>query len=76
MLGVLPGIIGSVQAMEAIKLLLGIGEPLIGKVLVYDALEEDIVTMTVTRRPECAACGDPDRPPTLVDYDETCRPAS
>ena len=75
-LGVLPGVVGSIQAMEAIKLLLGVGEPLIGKLLVYDALEEDLVTMSVKRRSDCAACGDPDAPPKLVDYDETCRPAS
>ncbi len=75
-LGVLPGVVGSIQAMEAIKLILGIGEPLIGKVLVYDALEEDLLTMSVSRRPDCAACSDTESPPTLVDYDETCRPAS
>ena len=75
-LGVLPGVVGSIQAMEAIKLILGIGEPLIGKVLVYDALEEDMVSMSVKRRTDCLACANPDSPPTLVDYDETCRPAS
>ncbi len=55
-LGVLPGIIGSIQAMETIKLLLGIGEPLVGRLLAYDALEESFRTFKVNRDPECAAC--------------------
>lgn len=74
-LGVLPGIIGSIQAMETIKLLLGIGDTLAGRLLVYDALEEDFQTVKVRRSPECAACSDPDQPPRLVDYDLTCTPA-
>jgi molybdopterin/thiamine biosynthesis adenylyltransferase/rhodanese-related sulfurtransferase len=75
-LGVLPGVIGTIQAMEAIKVLLGIGETLVGRLLVYDALEQDFTTLEVPRDPECPACSDPARPPLLVDYDETCRPAS
>jgi molybdopterin/thiamine biosynthesis adenylyltransferase len=75
-IGVVPGVIGSIQAMEAVKVLLGIGDSLIGKLLVYDALEQDFTTVNVSRDPECPACGDPERPPTLVDYDETCRPPS
>ena len=72
-LGVLPGVIGSIQAMETIKLLLGIGDTLVGRLLVYDALEQDFASVNLRRDPECAACGDRDRLPTLVDYDETCR---
>jgi molybdopterin/thiamine biosynthesis adenylyltransferase len=72
-LGVLPGVIGSIQAMEAIKLLLEIGDTLTGRLMVYDALEQDFTTVLVKRDPECPACSDPERPPTLVDYDETCR---
>ncbi len=72
-LGVLPGIIGSIQAMETIKLLLGIGDPLVGRLLVYDALEEDFTTVGLNRDPDCPACADPERPPTLVDYDQACR---
>jgi len=71
-LGVLPGIIGSLQAVEAIKLVLGIGEPLIGKLLTYDALEQSFTTLTISRDGDCPACGDPATPPPLVDYDETC----
>jgi molybdopterin/thiamine biosynthesis adenylyltransferase/rhodanese-related sulfurtransferase len=74
-LGVLPGVIGSIQAMEALKLVLDIGDTLTGRLMVYDALEQDFMTVTVMRNPECPACSDPDRPPTLADYDETCRPA-
>lgn len=73
-LGVLPGVVGSIQAMEALKVVLGIGDTLAGRLLVYDALEQDFSTLTVTRRPDCAACGNPDAPPAIVDYDETCRP--
>ncbi len=71
-LGVLPGIIGSIEAMEAIKLLLGIGEPLTGRLLIYDSLEEEFSTVSLDRDPECPACGDPDQPPVLVDYDQSC----
>jgi len=73
-LGVLPGVVGSIQAMEAIKLLLGIGETLTGRLMVYDALEQDFTVVRVSRDPGCPACGDPDRLPAIVDYDETCRP--
>jgi molybdopterin/thiamine biosynthesis adenylyltransferase/rhodanese-related sulfurtransferase len=75
-LGVLPGVIGSIQAMEAIKVILGIGDTLAGRLMVYDALEQDFTTMTVRRDPECAACGDQDRLPELVDYADACRPSA
>jgi sulfur-carrier protein adenylyltransferase/sulfurtransferase len=74
-LGVLPGTIGSIEAMEAMKLLLEIGDPLVGRLLIYDSLEEDFQTVKVSRDPACPACGDPDRPPRLVDYDQACAPA-
>jgi len=73
-LGVLPGIIGSIQALETIKLLLGIGEPLIGRLLAYDSLEETFRTFNVRRDPECPACG-PDAPEIVIaEYDELCMP--
>lgn len=56
-LGVLPGIIGTIQATEAIKLLLGIGEPLIGRFIVYDALRMRFRELKLPRDPECAVCG-------------------
>ncbi len=57
-LGVLPGVIGSMQAMEAIKLLLGIGEPPLGKLTVYDALQTSFRTLKVHRDPRCRLCGE------------------
>jgi molybdopterin/thiamine biosynthesis adenylyltransferase/rhodanese-related sulfurtransferase len=74
-LGVLPGIIGSLQAMEAIKLVLAIGESLVGRLLTYDALDEHFEKLQIARDPHCAACHDPAAPPALVDYDEACLPA-
>jgi molybdopterin/thiamine biosynthesis adenylyltransferase len=74
-LGVLPGIIGSIEAMEAIKLLLEIGDPLTGRLLIYDALEEEFDTVNLSRDPGCPACADPGRPPLIVEYDQSCRPA-
>lgn len=73
-LGVLPGVIGSVQAMEAIKILLQIGDTLAGRLMIYDALDQEFTTVTIRRNPECPACSDPERPPALVDYDQACRP--
>ena len=61
-LGVLPGIIGSIQAMEAIKLILDLGDSLSGRLLAYDALEESFRTFKVNRDPDCPACSlDPER---------------
>lgn len=71
-LGVLPGIIGSIQAVETIKLLLGIGEPLVGRVLNYDALTQEFFDLQLKRNPGCPACGDETMPPRLVDYDAGC----
>jgi sulfur-carrier protein adenylyltransferase/sulfurtransferase len=73
-LGVLPGIIGSIQAMEAIKLLLGLGDPLVGRLLAYDALEESFRTFKVNRDPECAACSIPAEDLVIAEYDEYCMP--
>jgi sulfur-carrier protein adenylyltransferase/sulfurtransferase len=74
-LGVLPGVIGSLQAVEVLKLILGLGQPLVGRLLTYDALSQDFGTLRFERDPACPACSDPARLPRLVDYDETCRPA-
>jgi sulfur-carrier protein adenylyltransferase/sulfurtransferase len=73
-LGVLPGIVGSIQAMEAIKLLLGLGDSLAGRLLAYDALEQSFRTFKVNRDPACPACG-PDAPPIVIaEYDDLCMP--
>jgi sulfur-carrier protein adenylyltransferase/sulfurtransferase len=71
-LGVLPGIIGTIQATEAIKLLTGIGEPLIGRLLLYDALRMKFRDIALPRDPECPVCGDAPTITTLVAYDQVC----
>jgi molybdopterin/thiamine biosynthesis adenylyltransferase/rhodanese-related sulfurtransferase len=71
-LGVLPGIIGSIQAMEAIKLLLGIGEPLIGRLLIFDALRMRFREMKLGKDPRCPACGDTPTIRELIDYEQFC----
>jgi molybdopterin/thiamine biosynthesis adenylyltransferase/rhodanese-related sulfurtransferase len=73
-LGVLPGIVGSIQAVEAIKLLLDLGDPLIGRLLAYDALDETFRTFKVRRDPECPACGEHAAPIVIAEYDEHCFP--
>lgn len=70
-LGVLPGLVGTVQATEVIKLLLGTGEPLIGRLLLIDALRMRFRTLALRRDPECPACGT--RTLTeLIDYEDFC----
>lgn len=71
-LGVLPGIIGSLQAMEAIKLLLGAGEPPLGRLLHYDALQTRFREFKLKRDPQCALCGDHPTITELVDYQDFC----
>jgi molybdopterin/thiamine biosynthesis adenylyltransferase/rhodanese-related sulfurtransferase len=73
-LGVLPGIIGSLQAMEAIKVLLGIGEPLVGRLLAYDALEGTFRTFRLNRDPNCPACSVPKEQLVVAEYDQLCMP--
>ena len=71
-LGVLPGLIGSAQAMEAIKLLLGIGDPLVGRLALFDGLDFRWREVSVRRNPECPACGDAPTVTQLIDYEEFC----
>ena len=70
----LPGIIGVVQATEAVKLILGIGEPLIGRLLTYDALRTRFRELRLRRDPSCPTCGDGvDRSQIpLIDYEQFC----
>jgi sulfur-carrier protein adenylyltransferase/sulfurtransferase len=70
--GVLPGIIGTVQATEAIKLLLEIGEPLVGRMVVYDALGMTFRELKVPKDPACPVCGTHPTVRTLIDYDAFC----
>jgi adenylyltransferase/sulfurtransferase len=67
-LGVLPGVIGTIQATEAIKLILGIGEPLIGRLLMYDALKMRIRELKLPKDPDCPICG---MRPSITDLRET-----
>jgi sulfur-carrier protein adenylyltransferase/sulfurtransferase len=73
-LGVLPGIIGSIQALEAIKIILGLGDPLVGRLLSFDALEESFRTFKVRRDPACPACGPDAGEIVIAEYDELCMP--
>ncbi len=71
-LGALTGVIGTIQAVEAIKLVLGIGTPLVGRLLTYEALDQEFRTLNLSRRMDCAACGDDAQLPQIVDYGPTC----
>jgi molybdopterin/thiamine biosynthesis adenylyltransferase/rhodanese-related sulfurtransferase len=73
-LGVLPGIIGSIQAIETIKLILDLGEPLIGRLLSYDSLDQSFRTFKVRRDPQCPACGENAGPIIIAEYDDLCMP--
>jgi molybdopterin/thiamine biosynthesis adenylyltransferase len=70
--GVLPGIIGSIQAVEAIKLLLGIGESLAGKLVLYDALRNEFTTVNLRWDPDCPVCGKHPSVTELIDYEAFC----
>jgi molybdopterin/thiamine biosynthesis adenylyltransferase/rhodanese-related sulfurtransferase len=71
-LGILPGVVGTVQATEAIKLLLGVGQPLIGRLLMYDSLDMKFRTLKLRRDPNCPVCGESPTIREYVDYDEFC----
>lgn len=71
-LGVLPGVIGLLQATEAIKLLLGIGEPLVGRLLYFDALRASFSELRLERDPACRYCGDGREFPGYIDYERFC----
>jgi sulfur-carrier protein adenylyltransferase/sulfurtransferase len=71
-LGVLPGVIGSLQANEALKLALGIGEPLVGRLLLFDALSTEFSEMKLRRDPECPVCGEHPTITDYIDYVEFC----
>jgi sulfur-carrier protein adenylyltransferase/sulfurtransferase len=73
-LGVLPGIVGSIQGLEAIKVVLDLGDPLIGRLLAYDALEESFRTFKVRRDPQCPACGENAGEIVIAEYDDLCLP--
>jgi adenylyltransferase/sulfurtransferase len=71
-LGILPGLIGCIQATEAVKLILGSGEPLVGRLLLYDALQMSFREFKVRRNPKCPMCGDQPTIQSLIDYEQFC----
>jgi len=71
-LGVLPGIVGSIQAMETIKLILGAGEPLVGRLLLFDALAMRFRELKLKKNPDCPMCGKNRTITKLIDYEEFC----
>jgi len=71
-LGVLPGIIGSIQAMETIKLILGVGEPLIGRLVLFDALKLEFRELKLEKDPDCPVCGPHPTVTELIDYEAFC----
>jgi adenylyltransferase/sulfurtransferase len=71
-LGVLPGMIGMIQATETIKLILGVGEPLIGRFLIYDALRMRFRELKLKKDPDCPVCGTHPTVKALIDYDQFC----
>ena len=72
MLGVLPGIVGLVQATETVKMILGKGESLVGKLLMFDALDMQFNTFKVRRDSNCPVCGDNPSITELIDYQAFC----
>jgi adenylyltransferase/sulfurtransferase len=71
-LGILPGTIGTLQATEAIKLILGIGKPLIGRMILYDALDMSFDTIKLRKNPDCPVCGEHPTLTHLIDYEQFC----
>jgi adenylyltransferase/sulfurtransferase len=71
-LGVLPGMVGTIQATEAIKIIIGIGQSLSGKLLLIDAMDMDFRTVKIRRDPNCPLCGDNPTVTELIDYDIFC----
>ncbi|MDG6933162.1 MAG: molybdopterin-synthase adenylyltransferase MoeB [Nitrososphaerota archaeon] len=70
--GVLPSVMGSIQAVESLKLILGVGEPLIGRLLIFDALEMQFRELKVKKDPSCPICGSNPSIKALIDYEEFC----
>jgi molybdopterin/thiamine biosynthesis adenylyltransferase/rhodanese-related sulfurtransferase/molybdopterin converting factor small subunit len=71
-LGVLPGVIGTIQATEAVKIIMGIGEPLIGRFLIYDALRMKFRELKLKKDPDCPVCGTHPTITELIDYEQFC----
>jgi adenylyltransferase/sulfurtransferase len=70
--GALPGIVGTIQAVEVIKLVLDLGDPLIGRLLIFDALAMEFSEVNIRRDPKCPVCGDNPSIRELIDYEQFC----
>lgn len=75
-LGVLPGLVGTLQATEVLKLALGIGQPLVGRLLLVDALPMQFRSLAIEKNPDCPVCGPSPTITELIDYEAFCAPAS
>ncbi len=75
-LGILPGVIGTLEAVEAVKILLGVGQLLVGRLILYDALRQRFTELRVERKPECAWCGEGAEITEYPDYEELCAVAT
>ncbi|MBI2316287.1 MAG: molybdopterin biosynthesis protein MoeB, partial [Betaproteobacteria bacterium] len=75
-LSVLPGVIGLLQAVETLKILLGIGDPLVGRLIAYDALRARFDELELVRDPACAYCGEGRVVPAYIDYERFCAAAA
>jgi molybdopterin/thiamine biosynthesis adenylyltransferase/rhodanese-related sulfurtransferase len=71
-LGVLPGLVGCIQALEAMKLILGVGRPLIGRMMHFDTLSSEVRVLKLRRDPNCLVCSDHPKITELIDYEEFC----
>ena len=71
-LGILPGVVGTIQATEAIKVVLGVGEPLVGRLLTYDSLKMQFRTLRLRRDKDCPVCGERPSITEYIDYDQFC----
>jgi len=75
-LGVLPGVVGTIEAVETIKVLLGVGDPLVGRLLVYDARNGSFLEVAQRANPDCAYCAEGAEFPGYVDYEQFCSPSA
>ena len=71
-LGILPGVIGTIQATEAVKLIIGVGEPLVNRFMIYDALRMKFRELKLRKDPECPVCGETPTVTELIDYEQFC----
>jgi adenylyltransferase/sulfurtransferase len=71
-LGILPGVVGTIQATEAVKLIIGVGEPLVNRFMIYDALRMKFRELKLRKDPECPVCGENPTVTELIDYEQFC----